>query len=273
MDDDLNNVWKALSDPTRRAVLDLLRLGPRTTGDLAGAFPGLTRYAVMKHLGVLESAGLLLVRREGRKRWNHLNAVPLRRVYERWVSRYEDAWAGSLVRLKHAAERGERFEEREVAESDGTQDGTRAGRVVVIEQEVEIAASTATVFEAITKHIGRWFWSGKKGELTPVAIEERAGGRFYREAPDGTCDLYGIVTAIRPGKLIRIEGSIGGKYATMSIFEFKIEADGEGSVVKLTHRMAGEVMDADVADYTEGWKDELGSLKRFAETGRGRLDD
>ena len=269
MDDDLNNVWKALSDPTRRAILDLLRLSPRTTGDLAGAFPGLTRYAVMKHLGVLESAGLLLVRREGRKRWNHLNAVPLRRVYERWVSRYEDAWAGSLVRLKHAAERGERFKEQQVATTDSTQ----TSKVVVIEQQVEIAANTATVYEAITKHIGRWFWSGEKGEMSPVAIEERAGGRFYRESPDGSCDLYGIVTAIRPGKLIRIEGSIGGKYATMSIFEFKIEADSDSSIVKLTHRMAGEVVDADVADYTEGWKDELGSLKRFAETGKGRLDD
>ena len=121
MDDDLDNVWKVLSDPTRRAVLDLLRLGPRTTGDLAGAFPGLTRYAVMKHLGVLESAGLLLVRREGRKRWNHLNAVPLRQVYERWVSRYEDAWAGSLVRLKNAAELGERFKEQEMPTTDSTQ--------------------------------------------------------------------------------------------------------------------------------------------------------
>ncbi len=269
MDDDLDNVWKALSDPTRRAVLDLLRLGPRTTGDLAGAFPGLTRYAVMKHLGVLESAGLLLVRREGRKRWNHLNAVPLRRVYERWVSQYEDAWAGSLVRLKHAAELGERIKEQEMPTTDSTQ----ASKVVVIEQQVEIAASTATVYEAITKHIGRWFWSGEKGEMTPVAIEERAGGRFYRETPEGSCDLYGIVTAIRPGKLIRIEGSIGGKYATMSVFDFKVEADGEGSVVKLTHRMAGEVMDADVADYDKGWKDELGALKRFAETGKGRLDD
>ena len=98
--------------------------------------------------------------------------------------------------------------------------------MVVVEQEIGIAASTATGCEEITKHIGRWFWSGEKGGMSPVAIEERAGGRFYRESPDGSCDLYGIVTAIRPGKLIRIEGSIGGKYATMSIFEFKIEVDG-----------------------------------------------
>jgi DNA-binding transcriptional ArsR family regulator len=271
MDDNLDNVWKALADPTRRAVLDMLRLGPRTTGDLAGAFPGLTRYAVMKHLGVLEAAGLLVVRRDGRKRWNHLNAVPLRRVYERWVSRYEDAWAGSLVRLKQAVEVSERLKEQDVAET-GTQSGTQSGRVVVIEQRVEIAASTSAVYEAITKHIGRWFWSGEKGELSPVAIEEHAGGRFFREEPDGSCDLYGIVTAIRPGKLIRIEGSIGGKYATMSIFCFKIEPHGDGSIVNLTHRMAGEVMEAEVADYDEGWRDELGSLKRFAEAGKGRLD-
>src|SRR2546426_761327 len=72
--DDLAPVWKALADPTRRAILDALRKGPRTTGDLCGRFD-VTRFAVMKHLAVLEDAGLVLARRQGRERWNHLNAA------------------------------------------------------------------------------------------------------------------------------------------------------------------------------------------------------
>lgn len=104
MGEDLEKVWKALADPTRRRILDLLRDGPRTTTAIAAAFPT-TRYAIMKHLRVLERAGLVLVERRGRERWNHLNAVPLRAIYERWISRYADRWAVSLLSLKRHLER------------------------------------------------------------------------------------------------------------------------------------------------------------------------
>lgn len=97
-------VWKALSDPTRRKVLDLLKGGARTTGDLATAFPSLSRFAVMKHLAVLEHARLILIERRGRERWNHLNPVPIRQIYERWISDYEGLWAGSLLKLKRHVE-------------------------------------------------------------------------------------------------------------------------------------------------------------------------
>jgi DNA-binding transcriptional ArsR family regulator len=100
MSDDLDAVWKALSDPTRRAILDLLRNGPRTTTQLVEGFPHLTRFGVMKHIDVLRDAGLISTREEGRQRLNSLNAVPIRRIYERWVSRYEEFWADQLLRLK-----------------------------------------------------------------------------------------------------------------------------------------------------------------------------
>jgi DNA-binding transcriptional ArsR family regulator len=100
MTDDLDAVWKALSDPTRRAILDLLRNGPRTTTQIVEGFPGLTRFGVMKHIDVLRDAGLVTTREEGRQRLNSLNAVPIRRIYERWVSRYEEFWADQLLRLK-----------------------------------------------------------------------------------------------------------------------------------------------------------------------------
>ena len=83
--DPLNPVFKALSDPTRRALLELLRPGPRTTGELCAAFPQFTRFAVIKHLGVLEEAGLIFGRPRGRMRWNHLNPAPLHDLYNDWL--------------------------------------------------------------------------------------------------------------------------------------------------------------------------------------------
>src|SRR3954464_1120353 len=87
--DRLDPVWKALSDPTRRAILDLLRSGPRPTTDLVQAFPRLSRFGVMKHVEVLRQAGLVQSREEGRQVINALNAVPIRQIYERWVGPFQ----------------------------------------------------------------------------------------------------------------------------------------------------------------------------------------
>jgi len=105
MNDELDPVWRALANPARRRILDLLRDGPRTTGDLAERFPELTRFAVMQHLRVLEEADLLVARRSGRERYNYLNAVPIQRVYDRWVVRYMQPWTEALVGLKDDLER------------------------------------------------------------------------------------------------------------------------------------------------------------------------
>lgn len=93
-------VWKALADPTRRAILDLLREGPRTTTAIVEAFPRLTRFGVMKHVEVLRQAGLINTREDGRQRINSLNAVPIRQIYERWVSRYSEFWSDHLLRIQ-----------------------------------------------------------------------------------------------------------------------------------------------------------------------------
>jgi DNA-binding transcriptional ArsR family regulator len=93
-------------------MLDLLADAPRTTGDLAAAFPKLSRFAVMKHLRVLESAGLLVVTRDGRKRWNALNPVPLREVFRRWVGKNQETWADVLLNIRDAAEADDRNEKQ-----------------------------------------------------------------------------------------------------------------------------------------------------------------
>src|SRR5450631_1112589 len=104
MHDDLDGVWKALSDSTRRAILDLLRHGPHTTTQIVEAFPHMTRFGVMKHIDVLREAGLIHTREDGRQRINSLNVVPIRQIYERWVGRFEELWSSHLLRVKEDAE-------------------------------------------------------------------------------------------------------------------------------------------------------------------------
>src|SRR5215469_10585294 len=102
-----SDLWRALASPWRRRLLDLLRHGPATTGALAGQIPELSRFAVMQHLGVLTDAGVVLVERRGRDRFNHINPVPLRQWYERWVQPMADADAAALLQLKRTVETGE----------------------------------------------------------------------------------------------------------------------------------------------------------------------
>ena len=104
MAEDLDPVWKALSDPTRREILDMLRDGPRQTTEIVEQFPHLSRFGVMKHVDVLREAGLINTRSEGRKRINSLNVAPIRQILERWISKYEAYWANSMLRIKETAE-------------------------------------------------------------------------------------------------------------------------------------------------------------------------
>ena len=110
--DDLDGVWKALSDSSRRAILDLLRQGPRTTTEIVEAFPHLSRFGVMKHIDVLREAGLIQTREERRQRINSLNVVPIRQIYERWVGRFEELWSSHLLRTKDDAEAQEKLKKR-----------------------------------------------------------------------------------------------------------------------------------------------------------------
>ena len=104
MTDELDPVWKALSDPTRRTILDLLRQGAKTTTEIVDAFPHMTRHAVMKHIDVLRDVSLINTREEGRRRINSLNVVPIRQIYERWVGPFAELWSSTLLRIKDDVE-------------------------------------------------------------------------------------------------------------------------------------------------------------------------
>jgi DNA-binding transcriptional ArsR family regulator len=101
-DDD--RVFKALADPTRRFLLDLLfaREG-QTLTELESAVE-MTRYGVMKHLKVLEEADLVVTRRSGREKLHFLNAVPIREVHDRWIDKYTERHAAALIDLKNELE-------------------------------------------------------------------------------------------------------------------------------------------------------------------------
>jgi uncharacterized protein YndB with AHSA1/START domain len=100
----MDEVFRALADPTRRSLLDeLFREDGQTLGALEQRLP-MTRFGVMKHLKVLEEAGLVVTRRRGREKLHFLNPVPIRLVHDRWVSKYAEPWAATLTDLKERLE-------------------------------------------------------------------------------------------------------------------------------------------------------------------------
>ena len=102
MDDD--RVFKALADPTRRLLLDrLFARDGQTLTELESAVE-MTRYGVMKHLRVLEEAGLVVPRRSGREKLHFLNPVPIREVHDRWIDKYTERRVSALSELKTALE-------------------------------------------------------------------------------------------------------------------------------------------------------------------------
>jgi uncharacterized protein YndB with AHSA1/START domain len=107
----MDDVFRALADPTRRSLLDeLFAEDGQTLGALESRLP-MTRFGVMKHLRVLEEAGLVVTRRRGREKLHFLNPVPIRLVHDRWVSKYAEPWAATLTGLKSQLE-GERTMEK-----------------------------------------------------------------------------------------------------------------------------------------------------------------
>src|SRR6201999_1778656 len=100
----MDDVFRALADPTRRALLDeLFREDGQTLSALEQRLP-MTRFGVMKHLKVLEAAGLVVTRKRGREKLHFLNPVPIRLVHDRWVSKYAEPWAAGLSELKRDIE-------------------------------------------------------------------------------------------------------------------------------------------------------------------------
>ena len=104
--DQYDAVFKALASPIRRQILDDLKDQPLTTGSLCAHFPDLDRCTVMQHLKILEAADLLIAERRGRERWNHLNAIPIQDIHDRWIGPHAAAASARLARFKQTVETG-----------------------------------------------------------------------------------------------------------------------------------------------------------------------
>lgn len=244
-----DQVWKALGDPTRRDILSLLRDGRKTTSELCDSALPLSRFAVMKHLGILERAGLVITKKEGQRRWNSLNAVPLREIYEHYVKAYESNWAEGLVALKHQVE-------------------SRSNHLMKqhrIEQTVLIHASRAKVWSTLVHDVGSW-WSHSffEGE---IHMESKAGGLFKEKFAGGEA-LYATVTMVKENEELRLIGPMGMKDAVYNSMRFVLEDADGGTQLLLTHDMSGNITDEIASGYTQGWTHLLGhGLKPLAESG------
>jgi DNA-binding transcriptional ArsR family regulator/uncharacterized protein YndB with AHSA1/START domain len=251
------SVWAALADPTRRKVLDLLKSGPQTTGQLCGRFD-LSRTAVMKHLDVLEQARLILVRRSGRERWNYINAAPLRRIYERWMTPFQQLWAASLSKLAT------------ISEGATLVDTSNALSLTSVEHEAEIQASPARVFEALTLNIASW-WSHCTYDAPgkpDLRLETSVGGRFY-ESSDDKQRLYATVTRYEPPSKLWLQGPMGMSGCVFGTITFDLQSkDANVTIVRLSHTVMGQIDEETASMYRGGWKSLIDDgLKSYVERG------
>ena len=220
-------VFKALASPHRRRILDLLRQGPMTTGALDDALEQLSRFAVMQHLSVLEDAGLVVVRRQGRQRFNHLNAVPVREVYERWVSRLAgDTAKGMLALRRHVEEK----------------EGDMAVRAITIENEIRLRAPIQRVFDAFTQEQQHWYpYSYGRDRLKRIVFEPRVGGQTYEDWGDGTGILYGHVAYYDPPHAVAIRSHLKPAITLEQWAVF--EQDGDETILRHSTTAFGEISD------------------------------
>ncbi len=250
---ELETLFKALSDPTRRRILDLLREKPHITNELAAQFPELSRYAVMKHLNVLEEAGLISIRRDGRERWNHLNAIPLQAIYERWLKPYEAHWVQSLTNLKQLAESQPKMQavSYEVA------------------QEIFINADVESTYQHLLD-VNGW-WSHRYARFPDsLRLEPIVGGRMWEalsnDGEDGI--LWGIVQSIQRNDHITLSGPLGMQGAVFGVVTICTEEKEGGTLVTLDHKFMGNVPEAYTKGWGDGWHRNLNHLKTLVETGK-----
>jgi DNA-binding transcriptional ArsR family regulator len=241
---DDQDVWRALSNPLRRGLLDLLREGPSTTGELVAAVPGLSRFAVMQHLEVLVDAGLVVVSRRGRHRFNHLNPVPLRTWYERWVDPLADMTATEALSLqRHIEGKVGKLMDDQV-------------RTVRIEAELRFKTTPDRLFKAFTDETLEWFpHTYGEDRVQGIVVEPRVGGAHYEDWGDGMGYLYGYVTVYDRPHQLSTRGRIMPGTVLDSTYSF--EPNGDETVLKMSKVAVGPMTE-----------EEANSIRTFGDVSR-----
>ncbi len=220
-------IWKALADPTRRTIIDLLHDAPLTTGEISERIENLSRYAVMKHLGILEKANLITIRREGKFRWNYLNPVPIKESYEEWLRQ--------LLQLKkYAAKSTPLMGEPE-----------KSIRTTTLSLELSIAANRARVWSALTEEMSQW-WPPQFYVHTSsvgMVLDLRLGGHWYELAEGGDGQLWGQVIGLEKGQRLLLQGplspALGGP--GLSFLHFDLRARGGKSTLHFSDTLFGDL--------------------------------
>lgn len=190
---DDTSIWAALADSKRRQIITLLEEKPRTTSTLSEFFD-VSRFAVMKHLKVLEQANLIKVKREGRQRWNILNDELAHFLRTKLG---DDNGSKQLVDL---------LDLRPGSHPDSSLANATAN-TIHIEQSVRLQAAPAQVFAAFTVGIDSW-WSRRVATDSQVYLEPYVNGRFYEAFNTaGQGSLYGTVTYIKQDEELRLSGT------------------------------------------------------------------
>ncbi len=258
-----SSVWRALADPTRRRLMDLLRNHPRPTHDLADQF-AMSRFAVMQHLEVLQAAGLVVAERRGRERWNFLNSVPLREAYERWMAPHAEAPAMSVLRLREAAEKRSATMSQSTTEVESGLPSD-VGQLDVT-AELVIEADREHVFDTLLR-VGDW-WPHRFRSGSTVALDARPGGAFREDFANGGGAAYGTVAFVDRPETFSINGAMGMSGAVTTLWTMTLtELDEQGTgrtKVTLTHRGYGDIDAETQESYAAGWRQVLEELARAA---------
>ena len=239
---DMDEIFKALADPTRRSLLDeLYREDGQTLSQLEERF-SMTRFGVMKHLRQLEEAGLIVTRRRGREKLHFLNPVPIRLVHDRWVSKYAEPWAMTLSGLKHSLER-------------------RMEKVF----EIYIRTTPERLWEAITNPDQR-----AKYNFGCVITSDWTPGSHYRMSGPGGDGLWGEgenVEVEPPHRLVQTMSTLwndGVKAAGITKVTWEIEQVADSCRLTVTHSDIPENASDEIYG---GWPMILSGLKTLVETG------
>ena len=256
MSEELSTIFKALGHPIRRKILDLLKVSPKTTGELDDHFPEVTRYAIMKHLKILEEGNLVVVRREGKYKRNFLNTVPLQEMHNRWVEKYMESTANSLLNLRTAVqEKG----------GNGRMETSKDFR---IEQELFINAPREKVFTALTEKVEDWweFRLAPKGVTSHFTFNPVPGGQFIEKWGEKEGAIWGNVYYVNAPEEIRLHGHLGMQGAVNSAYTYRLLEKEGGTLLQLSHTASGVIHENWEHDHTKGWEYLLGTLlKKYVE--------
>ncbi len=254
----MNEVFRALADPTRRSLLDeLFERDGQTLSALEQRLP-MTRFGVMKHLKVLEQAGLLTTKKSGREKLHFLNPVPIRLVHDRWVSKYSEPWASALSRLKKTIE-----EETMDTNSSGKRPWTAAPTEKVF--EVYIKTTPEHLWEAITDAEMR----SKYGFGMRVNSDWRPGSRYELASSDGS-SLLAEGENLEVDPPLRLVQSFDALWSDdvkregTSRVTWEIEPVGDSCRLTVTHDQLREGAHGEIYG---GWPMVLSGLKTLLETG------